>query len=108
MSVAEKIMKALSTFGDPVENMVYQGTAPRYYTFNISTSGMFFANNAPQFERNLIQVHLFAPLKGNVSSRIRETKHVLRKAGFTWPETVDCSDENGRHIVFECEIEGEL
>lgn len=104
MTVDEKIRTALIGFGDPVENSVYQGTAKQYYTFNYSTLGIDFGDDAPQHERYLVQVHFFAPLKVNVTSRVRQTKKALADAGFTWPETVNNTDDDGRHIVFECEI----
>lgn len=104
MTVDERIKAALDVFDDPVENSVYQGKAAQYYTFNYSTLGADFGDDAPQHERYLVQVHFFAPLNVNVTSRVRETKGALFGAGFTWPETVNASDENGRHIVFECEI----
>lgn len=104
MSVDELLRKTLLSFGDPVENGVYHGTAKRYYTFNYSTVGDDFADDAPGHERALVQVHLFAPLAENVTARVKATKKALFAAGFTWPETFNASDENGRHIVFECEI----
>ena len=103
MSVDELLRKTLLTFGDPVENAVYHGSAKRYYTFNYSTVGDDFADDAPGHERYLTQVHLFAPLSENITARIKATKEALFAAGFTWPETFNASDGDGRHIVFECE-----
>lgn len=102
-SVDEKLRNALLSFGDPVENAVYLGKEKRYYVFNYSTLGADFGDDSPGHERYLVQVHLFAPLWENVTKRVRDTKRVLYKAGFTWPDTENVSDETGRHIVFECE-----
>ena len=104
MTVDAKIKAALDVFGDPVENSVYQGTAKQYYTFTYTTIGTDFGDDAPQHERYLVQVHFFAPLKTNVTSRVKQTKQALQAAGFTWPETLNDTDDSGRHIVFECEI----
>ena len=62
----------------------------------------------PQYERYLIQIHFFAPLNENVLKRIKETKQALFKACFSFPETTDTSDEDVRHIVFECETTEDL
>lgn len=104
MSVDAVIKSALSAFGDPVANAVYHGDAERYYVFNYSTIGSDFADDGPAHERYLVNVHLFAPLCENVTQRIKRTKKALSDAGFTWPEMVNASDDEGRHIVFECEI----
>lgn len=103
MSIEALLKKTLEQFGDPVENGVYQGKADRYYTFNVSTLGDNYADDAPQHERYLIQVHLFAPLTFNFITRRRQTKQALFGAGFGWPGCTDASDPNGRHLVFECE-----
>lgn len=103
MSVDAQIKAALSGFGDPVENAIYQDKAERYYVFNYSTLGAGYADDNPIHERFLIQVHLFAPISENITSRIKETKKALSDAGFTWPSTTNASDEDSRHIVFECE-----
>lgn len=103
MSVDAQIKHALSEFGDPVENAVYIGEAERYYVFDYSTIGTDFADDEPGHERYLVHVHLFAPLEENVTRRVKQTKKALLNAGFTWPETVNASDDEGRHIVFECE-----
>lgn len=104
MTIDKRIRDALLPFGDPVENEVYQGESERYYTFNYSALGTDYADDAPQHERCLVQVHFFAPLSENITARKRATKEALFRAGFTWPETQPASDEDGRHIVFECEI----
>lgn len=103
MSVDSRIKAALSVFGDPVENAVYHGDKERYYVFNYSTSGMDFADDEPGHEKYFVQVHLYAPLGENITQRIKQTKRALNDAGFTWPKTANASDEEGRHIVFECE-----
>lgn len=103
MTVEARLKQTLEVFGDPVENGVYLGKANRYYVFNVSTLGADFADDAPQHERYLIQVHLFAPLTFNFVKRRVATKKALTAAGFLWPECTDASDSNGRHLVFETE-----
>ena len=55
-----------------------------------------------------MSVHFFAPLDGNYARRQRQTKQALHRAGFTWPRCVDASDQEGQHLVFECEIVEEV
>lgn len=105
-------MAALAPFGDPVEKSLLYAAAqdlPRqYYTFSCSSSGADFGDDAPGCERWMVSVHLFAPLNGNLSRRVKQTKQALFRAGFTWPHSTDASDQEGQHIVFDCEIEEEV
>lgn len=74
-----------------------------YYVISYSTYGRNHADDEPTAELYMIQVHLFAPLTTNITSLIKQTKQALHGAGFIWPQTVNASDESGRHIVFETE-----
>lgn len=104
MTVDARLKSVLKTFGDPISNGTYKGKATRYYTFNYSTLPSDYADDMPQHERYLVQVHLFAPLDENVNAQARKTKAALAAAGFQWPSVTNASDESGRHIVFETEI----
>ncbi len=112
MNVEEKIVAALAPFGDPVEKSLLYAAAndlpPQYYTFSCSSSGADFGDDEPGCERWLVNVHFFAPLRGNISRRVKQTKKALFQAGFTWPSTVDAGDQEGQHIVFVCEIAEEV
>lgn len=112
VSVESKIVSALTPFGDPVEKSLLYAAAqdlpPQYYTFSCSSFGADFGDDAPGCERWLVNVHFFAPLYGNISQRVKQTKKALFQAGFTWPRTVDAGDQEGQHIVFECEIAEEV
>ena len=101
MTVESRLRTILERFGDPVENGVYHGKADRYYTFNVTTQGDNYADDEPQHERYLVQVHLYAPLSFNFVGRRKMTKIALLGGGFTWPMVTDASDSNGRHLVFE-------
>lgn len=108
VSVEEKIVSALAPFGDPVEKSLLYAAAqdlpPQYYTFSCASFGADFGDDAPGCERWLVSIHFFAPLYGNISRRVKATKKALSQAGFTWPSTTDAGDQEGQHIVFECEI----
>ena len=101
MSVEARITAALGSFGDPVEKS-------RYYTFACSSQGEDWADDEPGFELWQVNVHFFAPLDGNYTRRVRQTKLALHQAGFTWPRCYDASDQEGQHFVFECEIAEEV
>lgn len=112
MSVEAKIKAALDPFGDPVEADLLYAAAdqlpPRYYTFSMTSRGDDFGDNEPGCEVWQVSVHFFAPLDGNYTQRQRQTKQALHRAGFTWPRCVDASDQEGQHLVFECEIVEEV
>ena len=107
MSMEARVKAALDVFGDPVEKSVLDAAAKkypaRYYTFSCNSFGADFGDDAPDCERWLVTVHLFAPLDENCIQRVRQTKRALFAADFTWPQTVDATDQDGQHIVFECE-----
>lgn len=87
-------VKEKETSGNPVDT---------YYVFNYSTFGAGYADDDPTGNVYIVQVHLFAPIAANLTSRIKQTKQVLHESGFTCPEITNASDETGRHIVFECQ-----
>lgn len=109
MTVDKQIAQALSPLGIEIFNSLNPGqgdsetVTERYFVFNYTTVGDDFADDAPQHERYLIQVHFFAPVTEKVNPTAKAVKQALFRAGFTWPETYNASDGNGKHIVFECE-----
>ncbi len=108
MSIDEELQTTLAALGVPVKNAVFLGDEDAlceeaYITFNYSTIGMEYADDSPQFEKYLVQVHIFAPLKTNTMKLVRTAKRALASAEYTWPETINASDNYGRHIILECE-----
>lgn len=107
MSVASDIRRAVIPFGYPVAQNSYTGTEKTYFVFYINTFPADFADDMPQHERQLVQLHLFAPLTLNTTELQREVKRALFGSGFTWPVKENASDDTAQHIVFECEaVEG--
>lgn len=111
MSVNQKIMQALSGLA-PVCPDVYCGKANTYLTFNYTTRGAAYADDAPSFDANLVQVHLFCPLKFDSVKLRGQVRAALFAAGFTWPDVVNAedgsmqkNDAGKQHYVFECEME---
>jgi hypothetical protein len=103
-SIDSRLVDALSVFDLDVERSVYTGQNKKYFVFNYTTIPDDFSDDAPEHERYLIQVHLFAPpFEKNINPMVKSIKIALYNAGFMFPEVLDESDSNGRHIVFETE-----
>lgn len=107
-NVDTALKDALVPFGLPLERSIYQGMEKKYITYNYSTIPMDYSDDAPERERYLIQVHIFAPLKENINSLVRDIKSALFAAGFSYPESIPASTANERHIVLETEAVVEI
>lgn len=106
-SIEAQIAAALKPLGLPVESGTYRGKEKMYLTFSASSFGAAYGDDAPEAERHLVMVHLIAPYGGSLTKLKADIKKALFRAGFTWPSAEDASDEESRHIVFECEtVEG--
>lgn len=106
MSINSVLVTALTPITTAIEPDVYKGSATEYFTFNYETSGDEFADNTPQHERYLMQVHYCCPSEKNSLANRVLIKQYLLAAGFTWPRVTPASDEKGQHWVFECEYLG--
>lgn len=104
MSVDARLVAALDPFGYDVENGVSFSKNRTYFAFTYFTIPADYADDEPCHERCLVSVHFFCPLDVNVTALKKTVRQALYAADFTWPSIVDASDENGRHLVFECEI----
>lgn len=110
MTINQRIISALASFGEPVQPTTYRkdsGTPvpDSYYVFNYDTVGASFGDDAPEHERYLVQVHYICRATTNSTERKRQTKRALFHAGFSWPDMFHASepDNDWQHIVFECE-----
>lgn len=102
MSLNSIMIEALESVA-PVYPDSYNGDKLTYIVFNYSTRGAIFADDAPGCELYAVQVHYFCP-SGVSSLSARETiKNQLFLNGFTWPEEINATDDEGQHFVFECE-----
>ena len=104
MSVDEIIVTALDPFGYDIDNNVSFSKTKSYFAFNYTVIPTDYADDAPCHERYLVQVHFFCPLNVNITRLKKAVRKSLYAAGLTWASLEDASDENSRHIVFECEI----
>ena len=105
MSAESMIRDALLPLGWEVENAVYTGKAGRYIVFSTDHLGDDFGDDAPEHEKVLVAVHLNAPLGENIRPVARGAQRALYEAGCTWPRIIEASDDGGRHLVLECEME---
>lgn len=108
MTEEKRIRDALLPVGLDVESAGYSGENPTYMVFNFSSRGENFADDEPQNELFLIAVHLFAPMDVDITAFKDAIKNCLIAAGFTYPTIEDVSDDDVRHVVFECEDERSL
>lgn len=110
-NVAEEIKRILDPIGIPVSQTSYKGSADTYLLFNFTTIPSAFADDAPHYERYLMQIHLFAPITQSTTALEKEIKERVFRAGYTWPSRTDATDDNKsatgaeRHIVLETETE---
>jgi len=110
MSVADGIISAVSFTGLPCYNGAYEGQESAFLTINMDAIPDNFADDAPQYDRWLVQLHLFAPYTLDTTTLRRQIRDALHNAGFTYPSLVDASadkalsDGTEQHIVFEFEV----
>lgn len=104
MSINKIIKQAIEPIIPVCVPEFYGGDDDVYTTFNISTIGDDFGDDAPAHEVNFVQVHLFAPFGFNTVDCRKKIKRALFDAGLTWPSVEDATDGDGQHFVFEGEI----
>lgn len=110
MTVNEKIVQTLSSFGLPVTTDFSGGGANEYFTFNYADDrATDFGDDEPQHVVAYMQIHYFGPMEKDYLSFKKKVRRVLFNAGFTYPEVTDASvtADKIRHLVFECDIEND-
>ena len=65
-----------------------------------------YGDDKPDAVRHLIDVHFFAPWTYDTAKRIPKVCLALESAGFTYPVVTNAGDQEGQHIVFDCEDAG--
>ncbi len=113
MSIESQIITAMAGLSLPCAYDIYEGNATIYTHVQRKQHSRRFCDDAPQHDRWLIQLHLFAPFTTDTTELRKQIKAEILAAGFTYPLQVDVGgkdpDEDGteRHIVFEFEaVEG--
>ncbi len=93
-----------------IKHLKYSGLSNTYIVFNYTDDrGELFADDTPQEDIASLQIHLFCPGDYNYLNLKKQIRSKLFAAGFTYPEipfdTYE-KDTDKKHIVFECEIDG--
>ena len=110
MTVNEKIIQALSSFGVKVTPDFYGDGAEEYFTFNYADDrASDFGDNEPTHVVAYMQIHYFCPVKKDYLKLKKEVRKSLMNAGFSYPVVTDATvaGDEERHLVFECNIENE-
>ena len=97
------IKAAVASTGYPCGTNVYTGTETTYFVFNYTVLPDNFADNEPQHERYLVQLHFFAPHILNTDT-VRKTIRGLIKTAFAAPTEMNASDKTNQHYVYEFEV----
>lgn len=109
MSIESRIVEAVAFTKMPCVTPNYDGEAKEFLTFNMDAIAGDFADDAPQHDRWLIQLHLFAPVTQNTRMLRKQIRQAIFEAGFTYPDQIEASeafkktDGSEQHIVFEFE-----
>jgi hypothetical protein len=98
-----KIIDALRPAGLPIQPDKYTGEEDTYIVFNYNDLGAAYGDDFPHASRYLIQVHLICPSQYNSIGIRKQIKFLLLGAGFTYSSTVNATDDDGQHYIFECE-----
>lgn len=115
MTVNEKIVQALTPFGIPIKTDFHAGDDDEYFTFNYADDrAVDFGDDGPQHVVVSMQIHWFLPRLKDYLEMKRKIRNALFRGGFTYPEvtefvekSIQKSDKDIRHVIFECEIEDE-
>lgn len=108
MTVNEIIINALLPFGLPVTPDFFGDGADEYFTFNYADDrATNFGDNTPIHVVAYMQIHYFLPRDKDYISMKKRVRMALLESGFTYPEVTEVTEDNIRHLIFECEIENE-
>ncbi len=114
MTVNQKIINALKKYGMPIVPDHYTGKEKRYIEFDIyDDRGEIFADETPEFDVTLVQIHLFLPREEDYLSLKKQIRQSLCDAGFCYaditqiiePEATEQYPYGIRHLTFETEID---
>ena len=97
------IKAAVAFTSYPCAANAYTGAATTYFVFNYTILPDNFADNEPQHERYLVQVHFCAPHTLNTVTIRRSIRTALRNA-FNAPTEMPAHDEKNQHYVYEFEV----
>lgn len=115
MNAFAAIQQALKSVGVPCVPYLYEGTEPRFITYNYArNTGDDYGDDAPGAVVVAVQVHYFMPIadakthaKLNFREPLDRIRTLLFAADFTFPEVNVLREDTTKqwHLVFECEYE---
>ena len=106
MTVNEKIVQALTPFGIPIKTDFHVGHEDEYFTFNYADDrAVDFGDDGPLHVVAYMQIHWFLPRCRDFLEMKNKVRNALFRVGFTYPEITVMTENDIRHVVFECEIE---
>ncbi len=106
LSVNELIRAAVLPIVPICEPDQYRGAEREYTTFNYTELAGLVGDDDIEAVVYLVQLHWFIPRGINPLSKKRRLRAALIDAGFTAPEIINDTDEDGQHYVFECQYAG--
>lgn len=101
MSINEMIRSAVLPIVPICEPDSYGGDAPEYCTFHYSEFPVVVADGKPDEILYTVMLHWFLPKGINPMKKKTELRRALLKAGFTYPSTINASEKDAQHYVFE-------
>ena len=101
-AAVRRIRTALSFTKLPCSLNVYDGTEDTYFVLNVDTHADNFADDGPQHDRHLVQVHLFAPFTRNTMSMAK-----MGMKYYVWAK-MKTEPNNARPTYFAGKVMGKM
>ena len=112
MTAFEAVQNALSFLEIPCLPYTYEGSAPKYITYNYAADrGADFGDDAPSCDLTDMQIHFFMPIVNQQKKHEpfihykQQIRRHLFESGFTYPHitVLEEKETNTWHLIFECE-----
>lgn len=106
MNLDEELRTALTPIVPVCLPVTYDGEEPEYIAFAYDERGGAFGDDDCEALIVDLTLHWYLPAGDNPNAKKRRLRRALLDLGFTAPEIINASDEDGQHFVFECQREG--
>ena len=101
MSINELIRDAVLPIVPICEPDSYEGDAAEYCTFHYSEFPTLFADGTPDAILYSVMLHWFLPRGADPTKKKAKLRRAIFEAGCTYPSTINASDNDAQHYVFE-------
>lgn len=109
MSINDAAIQAVSPIVPDCVPDHYDGDNKEYCVFRYEEIGDDFGDDTANAVLYLFTLNWFLPLGVNPLEKKKQIKEALVNAGFTYPNVLNLSDEEGQHFVFECQcVDGDV